>query len=138
MRIGWPFLVLILMSGTLSAAPKQISIKVQKAPLHDVARKLSDASGCTVTAFGTTTLDLDITNGTLWDALAKLEVDHGVVSRFRGRSILLEPKGSSTGASFGTITPNPTWTKHWRAVGSWAVALLPGDNPSRVRLVVLG
>ena len=136
MKLG---IALVLMAAVADAAPRPINIKVQNGQLFDIARQLSDQSGCRVTAWGTAKLDLDVTNATLWDALARLEVDHQIKTGFRtGGQIILEPKGSPTANSFAAIDPQPSWTKHWRGALEWAVALLGDRAKARARLVLLG
>jgi hypothetical protein len=133
--------VIATLSSSALAAPPPISIKVQNGSLYDVSRQLSEASGCRVTAFGNATVDLDITNATLWDVLAKLEVDYGIATRFRraGQQIVLEPKGRPSMPSFDIFPSNPTWTKNWRSANGWASALLPGQGATkRAQLALVG
>ncbi len=135
MKLG---IALVLVAAVAEAAPRPINIKVQNGHLFDIARQLSDQSGCRVTAFGTAKLDLDVSNATLWDALARLEVDHQIRIGFRGGQILLDPKGTPVTSSFSTLDPQPSWTRHWRGALEWAVALLGDHTKARARLVVLG
>lgn len=140
MRIGW-FAGLVV-AGTAVAAPGQISIKVSQGRIHDVTTQLSQASGCRVSAMSGDRIDLDVTNASLWEVLAKLEVDFGLQSVFQRSMILVENPKSTTGTSFaryGMLTPPPTFTRHWRVAGTWAVALLPSEAAGgNARLVLLG
>lgn len=136
MKVG---LGLLLITGTAAAAPKSISIKVQNGQLFDVARQLSDQSRCRVSAFGIDKVTFDVANVTLWDALAKLEADHGIRTVFqRGGGISLETKSGPARSSFNVLDPAPTWVKHWRSSPEWAVALLGDSSATRARLVVVG
>lgn len=130
---------LLLMSGVALAAPRPISIKLQDAPLFELARQLSDQSGCRVSAFGIDKISFTVANLSLWEILAKLEADHGVRSVFqRGGGISLETKPGPPRSSFNVLEPPPTWLKHWRSSPEWAVALLGDVAGSRARLVLLG
>jgi hypothetical protein len=130
---------LLLMSGVALAAPKPISIKLQDAPLFDLARQLSDQSGCRVSAFGIDKLSFTAANLSLWEVLARLEAEHGIRTVFqRGGGISLEPRSSPPRSSFNVLEPTPTWLRHWRSSPEWAVALLGDATPSRARLIVLG
>ena len=130
---------LLLMSGVALAAPRPISIKLQDAPLFDLARQLSDQSGCRVSAFGIDKVSFTAANLSLWEVLAKLEADHGIRTVFqRGGGISLETKTSPPRSSFNALDPTPTWLKHWRSSPEWAVALLGDASAARARLVILG
>lgn len=139
----WLPVLLLSLSGVSSAAPGQITLKVQQGDLWDVASKLAQASGCRISWFGASRhkIDLDVTAASVWEVLAKLEVDHGVVSRFSWSGITMEvPISGQKVMSRGDLEPPPTWTRHWRVAGTQAVALLPGDPASggrTARLVVL-
>ena len=65
------WLGMVLMSGVAVAAPKPVSIKVQNGRVFDVARQLSDQSGCRVSAFGIEQITFNVANVSLWDALAR-------------------------------------------------------------------
>lgn len=135
MKLG---LGVALISTAAAAAPRPVTIKVKDAPLYDVARMLGEQTGCRIAGFATAErVSLDVTNGTLWDVLAKLEVDYGILTQFRGGQLFLDKRGAST--RYWGLEPNPTWSRHWRGGSSgWAVALLGDVVDTRARLVVLG
>src|SRR5687768_11646173 len=121
----WCLLVLMI-SDIAAAAPKRITLSARQESLHNVANTLSSVGGCRIMAFGSATVDLDVTNATLWQVLAKLEIDHGIATQFRGTTISLEPTSTKSIQGFGL--DELSWTKHWRPVGASAIALLPGPG----------
>ncbi len=135
MKLG---LGLLLIPGTAAAAPTRISIKVQNGQLFDVARQLSDQSGCRISVFVGHNVTFDVANVSLWHALAKLEAAHGIRTMFqRGGGILLETK-SGPPSALNVLDPAPTRVKHWRSSPEWAVALLGDSSATRARLALVG
>lgn len=127
------------MSGVAVAAPRTITLKVQDAPLYDVSRKLAEQSGCRIMGFThTAKVTLDVTNATLWDVLAKLEIDFGIQTQFRGSQIVLE-QGAGQSRSYWGIDPQPTWSRHWKGgAGGWATAVVGDTVDTRAKLAILG
>lgn len=130
---------LLLISGVAAAAPGPITLKVKDAPLHEIARKLAEQSGCRIMGFAAQAkASVDVTNATLWEVLAKLETTDGIYTQFRGSQIVLDTQQAQSRVSWA-LSPAPTWTRHWRAGASgWAVALLGDTTGTRARLAVLG
>jgi hypothetical protein len=122
----WPFVWLLVAPLALAAPTKPVTIHVTGAPLHEVARKLGDATGCMFFPMGGQSIDLSVDKLPLWDVLTKLEVENQIYATVQMGRVMLRDQAQPK---------EPTWATDWRRWGEWAIAYKPGP-PGGGRLMM--